>query len=229
MSSGSRVIQDIIDRKIADPSAAAGYNVSQGREAAMSKPMELPAPRRFEPGTILTLRMRGHSRSPVAGQDYFAPAVVLEQFMPQGEISVLIWDSSAGTHYNASYAIRELGARGAGAEREMYVLADNIGEVLFSPARFARLCELVDAFDEQFFVANNKSSRNTEDIALVSNELGKQGRVFDARLAALEAFMTEFKLEPVQAVVAGRDGVALPEAAVGATKDERTNRPKVDK
>ena len=100
-------------------------------------PAPLDPPRRFEPGTILTLRMRGHSRSPVAGQDYFAPAVVLDQFMPGGELSVLIWDSSAGTHYNASYAVRELSSRGEGNQREMYELTSNVGEVLFSPEAFA--------------------------------------------------------------------------------------------
>src|SRR5580658_3630749 len=97
------------------------FDAMSARAEQSNRSKALAEPRRFEPGTILTLRMRGHSRSPVSGQDYFAPAVVLDQFLPGGEISVLIWDSSAGTHYNASYAIRELGVRGSGNEREMYV------------------------------------------------------------------------------------------------------------
>src|SRR5580698_2356985 len=121
-------------------------------EGAMSKSVSLDPPRRFEPGTILTLRMRGHSRSPVAGQDYFAPAVVLDQFMPGGEISVLIWDSSAGTHYNGSYAIRELGVRGQGSEREMYELQSNVGEVLFSPEAFAAAVASTGLLHEAVYV-----------------------------------------------------------------------------
>jgi hypothetical protein len=179
------------------------------RVAATGGVKPLPEPRRFEPGTILTLRMRGHSRSPVSGQEYFAPAVVLEQFMPGGEISVLIWDSSAGTHYNASYAIRELGVRGSGNEREMYVLTDNIGDVLFSPEAFASLCRSQDSLREAVYVMTGRANRNHDDLGLVSS-----------RVAVLEAFMAEFKIEPVKAVVAGRDGVPVVDPAHGATKDK---------
>jgi hypothetical protein len=171
-------------------------------------------PRRFEPGTILTLRMRGHSRSPVSGQDYFAPAVVLDQFLPGGEISVLIWDSSAGTHYNASYAIRELGVRGSGNEREMYVLTDNIGEVLFSPEAFASLCRSQDSLREAVYVMTERANRNHDDLVLAA-----------ARVAALETKLAEFP-DMVQGFIKRElEGVTAPAAPVvdpahGATKDK---------
>src|SRR5580704_7417406 len=107
------------------------HRVSDDTKHTATAPVLAP-PVTYEPGTILTVRMRGHSRSPVPGYEYFAPAVVLEQFMPNGEISVLIWDSSAGTHYNPSYPVRELDVRGSGPERELYELQSNVGQVLFS-------------------------------------------------------------------------------------------------
>ena len=182
-------------------------------------------PRRFEPGTILTLRMRGHSRSPVAGQDYFAPAVVLDQFRPGGEISVLIWDSSAGTHYNASYAIRELGVRGEGNQREMYELQSNVGEVLFSPEAFASAVASVGQLHEAVCVMNERGKRNHDDVVLVSNELGRVGRDHDARLAAIEAFVNEFK---VDAKAAPHDAMKDEGASQHATKDD-TQKPKASK
>ena len=159
----------------------------------------MPEPhRKFEPGTILTLRMQGHSRSPVPGQGYFAPAVVLEQFEPNGEISVLIWDSSAGTHYNASYPIRELSSRGVGNEREMFVAQDNIGEVLFSPREFERL------------------SSDFESVLLSLRQLRAEVR---DRFARFEAFMNEFRSDsksapaaeaPAQQATLGKSETAAP-------------------
>lgn len=102
--------------------------------------MSLAPPRQLEIGTILTLRMRGHSRT--NGEDYYAPAVVLKQHRPNGEIEVMIWDSTAGTHYNAAYPIRDISSRGEGAGRELYE-ESNIGQVLFSPVRFAEAMDLV--------------------------------------------------------------------------------------
>ena len=203
---------------------------SQGSSQAMLKSVSPDPPRRFEPGTILTLRMRGHSRSPVAGQDYFAPAVVLDQFMPGGEISVLIWDSSAGTHYNGAYAIRELGVRGQGAEREMYELQSNVGEVLFSPEAFAAAVASTGQLHEAVYVINEQSKRNHDDIVLVSNELGRVGRDHDARLASFEAFMNEFR-QPAPSGT-GASGDLSAQHADGApqhaTKDD-TQKPKASK
>ena len=117
----------------------------------------LPAPEQYEPGTILTVRMRGHSRSP-GGLDYFAPAVVLDQFDPDGQISILVWDSSAGTHYHASYPIREIANRGDGPKRQPYVTQSNIGKVLFSPAKFEDLTVAID-------VILHRLSRIEKDLA----------------------------------------------------------------
>jgi hypothetical protein len=126
-------------------------------------PPSLDPPRVFEPGTILTLRMRGHTRSPNQSE-YFAPAVVLEQFMPGGEISVLIWDSSAGTHYNGSYPVRDLGVRGEGGSRETYELRSNVGDVLFSPAAFANMTDGVDTLALAY-------SRMRERISALENQM----------------------------------------------------------
>ena len=97
----------------------------------------MQAPLRLEVGSIVTLRMRGHSRT--NGQEYFAPAVVLNQHMPHGEIEVLIWDPTAGTHYNPSYAIRDVSSRGEGTDHELYEVQSNIGQVLFSPDEFGQM------------------------------------------------------------------------------------------
>ena len=188
-----------------EPQAAA-LDVSQHRVSDDTKHI-LEAPREFEPGTILTLRMRGHSRSPVAGQEYFAPAVVLEQFAPGGEISVLVWDSSAGTHYNASYPIRDVSSRGTGSEREMYVVQDNIGEVLFSPREFLAQGELIES--------------------LIRARQGVQAALVDhrRRLEAVEAFVAEMRAPVAVPVAPAAEAAALPATA---TKDEPKKQPKAD-
>lgn len=97
----------------------------------------LAPPLRLETGCIVLLRMRGHTQT--EGREYFAPAVVLNQHQPHGEIEVLIWDSTAGTHYNPAYAIRDLSSRGEGDRRELYEVQSNIGGVLFSPNDFMNI------------------------------------------------------------------------------------------
>lgn len=116
----------------------------------------LAPPQRLEQGSIVTLRMRGHQRT--AGQEYFAAAVVLDQHMPNGEIEVLIWDPTAGTHYNNSYPIREVSSRGEGPEREMYEVQSNIGTILFSPEAFAQqglrigaLLDMVETLNDRVY------------------------------------------------------------------------------
>lgn len=90
---------------------------------------------RFEQGTILTVRMRGHSRT--NGQEYFAPAIVLSQFEPGGELEIIIFDASSGTAYNHAFAPRDVSSRQnpATGETEMYEVQSNIGTVLFSPGQ----------------------------------------------------------------------------------------------
>lgn len=106
----------------------------------------LPPPTTLEVGTILTLRMRGHSRT--GGADYFAPAVVLEQFQPRGEITCLIWDSTSGNAFQHAYPIREVasmdrlvddGNGGHVQKRIEYEAQSNIGQILFSPRQFENL------------------------------------------------------------------------------------------
>lgn len=123
-------------------------NIVERQQVLTDRVPALAPPLRLEPGTIATLRMRGHTRT--QGLEYYAPAVVLQQHQPNGEIEVLIWDSTAGTHYNPSYSIRDLGVRGEGATREMYELQSNIGQVLFSPSAFSQVIEDVDVLLREF-------------------------------------------------------------------------------
>ena len=109
-----------------------------GSQASTTQPtpLALAPPPRYPTGSIVTIRMRGHSRTD--GQEYFAPSVVLAQHWPSGEtIEVLVWDATAGTHYNAAYQVRELSTRGEGGERETYEVRSNVGQVLFDPDAFA--------------------------------------------------------------------------------------------
>ena len=98
----------------------------------------LEPPQTLETGTLVLLRMAAHSRSPNQ-QEYFAPAVVLAQYDPNGEIDALVWDASAGNAFVHGYAIRDLGSRDTPNGREQYVIQSNIGQVLFSPQQFDRM------------------------------------------------------------------------------------------
>lgn len=106
------------------------------------RPKALSSPTVYPVGSIVTLRMRGHSRTD--GIDYYSPAIVLRQHETNHNetIEALVFDSSAGTHFAGAYPIRELGTRGYGGEREMYEVASNVGEVLFSPDDFKHLVAL---------------------------------------------------------------------------------------
>ena len=89
----------------------------------------IQAVQRYALGTILTLRMPGHSRT--NGAEYYAPAIVLSQHPVTptgggGEIEVIIFDSTSGTSYQHAYAIRD-------NDRS------NVGEILFDPALQERL------------------------------------------------------------------------------------------
>jgi hypothetical protein len=106
-------------------------------------PSTLPPPQHLSEGTILTLRLPGHTRT--NGQEYFAPAIVLQQHEPDGQIEVIIFDPTAGTHYNYAYQIRDIGTKGQGNEREMYEIRSHIGTILFSPDRFNEMLGLVSS------------------------------------------------------------------------------------
>ena len=107
----------------------------------------LPGFMRLETGSLVTIRMRGHTHSP-GGLEYFAPAVVLAQYNDDyGSVDCLVWDSSAGNAYVHGYHVRELGVRGEGSERGMYELQSNIGQVLFSPNEFATMIGSLQDFE----------------------------------------------------------------------------------
>jgi len=117
---------------------------------ALQRPSLEPPPV-LENGTLVTLRMGAHSRSPNQ-EPYFAPAVVLAQYEPHGEIDALVWDASAGNAFVHGYAIRDLGTRDTMVTdkdgnlvpgRTQYVIQSNIGQVLFSPSEFATMQDMV--------------------------------------------------------------------------------------
>jgi hypothetical protein len=143
-------------------------------------PRALPPPQHYAVGSIVTLRMRGHTRT--QGQEYYAPAVVLDQHPATsqggGEIEVIVWDSTAGTHYNPSYAVREVSSRPGlgGVGTELFELQSNIGEVLFSPETFAQMCSGLAEAQAQ--------------ILDLDHEFTKRWVEFSKRLAALEQAVT---------------------------------------
>ena len=140
----------------------------------------VPAPQQLETGTLVLLRMAAHSRSPNQ-QEYFAPAVVLAQYEPMGEIDALVWDASAGNAFVHGYAIRDLGTRDTMVTdrdgnlvpgRTQYVIQSNIGQVLFSPQLFDRM---------------------QQELEMLSVELHQKHRAMRdllARIEALEAAAT---------------------------------------
>jgi hypothetical protein len=132
------------------------------------EPKPLPPPARYAVGSIVTLRMRGHTRT--NGQEYWAPAVVLEQHPPTsqggGEIEVIVWDSTAGTHYNPCYPVREVSARStSGGGTELYEMQSNIGQVLFSPETFAQMAEGLSELQAQVLYLSRRVSELAADIA----------------------------------------------------------------
>lgn len=123
----------------------------------------LPPPQHLPVGSIVTLRRRGHSRT--NGEDYFAPAIVLAQFEPNGEIETLIFDSSSGVCFDHAYAIRDVSSRGDGQTRELYVERENIQAVLYDPVEFAlslrRSHALNFAIEQLLGTVSNLSQRLT--------------------------------------------------------------------
>jgi len=131
----------------------------------------LELPQTLETGTLILLRMAAHSRSPNQ-QEYFAPAVVLAQYEPNGEIDALVWDASAGNAFVHGYAIRDIGTRDTVNGREQYVIQSNIGAVLFSPQQFDRM---------------------QQELEILSVELHQKHRAMrdlTARIESLEAMAT---------------------------------------
>jgi hypothetical protein len=140
---------------------------------ALKRPSPEPPPV-LENGTLVTLRMGAHSRSPNQ-EPYFAPAVVLAQYEPHGEIDALVWDASAGNHFVHGYTIRDIGTRDTQAGREQYVIQSNIGQVLFSPSEFATMQDMVTML-----------MRRAREYGAAIHEL----RMLGERLNALEAMVT---------------------------------------
>lgn len=128
-------------------------NVPNVTGASARRDRELAPPQQLSIGSIVTLRMRGHTRT--NGLEYFAPAVVLAQHTtPDGEIAetieALVWDPTAGTHYNPAYQVRELSTRPSPRGGvEMYEVQSNIQSILFSPERFMQIGLAVDLLADQ--------------------------------------------------------------------------------
>lgn len=107
----------------------------------------LKLPLRLATGTLITIRMRGHTHSP-GGQEYFAPAIVLCQYNDiYGSIDAICWDATSGSPFMSGYHTREVAARGEGSTREMYESQSNIGEILFAPQDFARAMQRLEQLE----------------------------------------------------------------------------------
>ena len=163
----------------------------------------LEPPQTLETGTLVLLRMAAHSRSPNQ-QEYFAPAVVLAQYEPNGEIDALVWDASSGNAFVHGYAIRDLGTRDTQQGREQYVIQSNIGQVLFSPQQFSDLQEVVESLVRFEF----DMRRSIKDYFLTSTSVLE-------RLSALEAAATA-----PTAPTAPAAGVTAPPSGAKAPADK---------
>ena len=128
--------------------------IAPAASAADAKYPPLPPPIQLSIGSIVMLRMTGHSRT--AGQEYFAPAVVLNQYQPHGELEVLVWDSTAGAHFNPNYPVRDLESYGEGNERHLREKRSNIQAVLFAPERFASMSDDMDRIITLFVEQSKK-------------------------------------------------------------------------
>ena len=157
------------------------------------------AVQRYALGTILTLRMPGHSRT--NGAEYYAPAIVLSQHPVTqtggGEIEVIIFDSTSGTSYQHAYAVRELGTHEeivevpvAGSDppvttpvpqRVYYEVRSNVGEVLFDPAITASVTERIEILEGMLALMRQSQ---------LAVEVGNRLEALEARAAALEAAVT---------------------------------------
>jgi hypothetical protein len=120
-----------------------------------TEPQTLPPPMRLPIGSIVTLRMRGHSRTAGANQ----------YDNPTGDIEVIVWDATAGTHYNPSFAIRELTTVTVNGENVTRESQSNIGQVLFEPGAHAFL------FDEISVLRRRVHSLETA-VGVLLKELG---------------------------------------------------------
>ena len=149
--------------------------------------------------------MPGHSRT--GGQEYFAPAVVLQQYEPNGEIDALVWDASAGNAFVHGYAIRDLGSRDTMVTdkdgnlvpgRTQYVIQSNIGQVLFSPAA------MLGVEDDLFNIKRM--------IKLFDEQQKKTWQSVFERMDALEALVTQ---------PANAKGEAAPAASLEAKSDPK--------
>lgn len=128
----------------------------------------LEPPLRLLAGSIVMIKMRGHTKT--NGLDYYAPAMVLNQYMPEGNIEVIVWDASAGTHYNPNYPIRELGVRGDGNEREIYEISSHVQAVLFSPDEQMNMRIEIERMRAEIATQNNLLAEMARTIGKKSHE-----------------------------------------------------------
>jgi hypothetical protein len=105
----------------------------------------LPPVPRYEVGTILTLWMRGHSRT--NGVDYYTPAMVLEQYN-DGSIDALVFDTTSGVSFSHAYRVREESVDNNQTPSVPFVSKDNVGAVLFDP------CQMTDFMNDLAMLKN---------------------------------------------------------------------------
>lgn len=111
------------------------------------KPPSLLPPMQLDQGSMITVKMRGHSRT--GGLDYYALALVLSQSPVRpdnqgGELEIFVLDPTAGSHYSSNYPVREISSRpSADGGVELYERASNIGQILYLPQYAGTVDDLV--------------------------------------------------------------------------------------
>jgi hypothetical protein len=125
----------------------------------------------YEAGSIVTVRLPGHSRSP-NGAEYWSTAFVLAQYEPDGQIAIMVLDPFAGMHFDPAFSVRDIGSRGDGTnEREMYEVRSNVGDVLFSPNAFDQMKERLFVLEEQVRFLRRDQSAKIADVKPVAPPL----------------------------------------------------------
>jgi len=149
----------------------------------------LPPPPHYPTGSIILIRRRGHSRT--AGQEYFAPAIVLQQFEPDGQVEVLIFDASSGVCFDSSYNVREVSSRGEGQTREMYVSQENVQSVLFDPIEFNLALSRQRHLSNEIQKLISRSEYQWETLTTLTDTL----ETMDRRIKDLESLVTDTLLD----------------------------------
>lgn len=197
----------------------AGAQAQTDLHPDMEPVRKLPPPVVLETGTILTLRKPGHLRSPIPGQEYFAPAIVLLQYDSDGSIDALVFDASAGAHFVSAYQIREIDARTDNFNRrEMFVKRSNIGEILFSPAAFKSVEDGMDTIALAHSRIRQALAEQNTSIESLHHSIASMQQIMHQlldRLAAVELITKQFEPQStsLSGSLSGQQAAADPGAA----------------